>query len=404
MALGLLVTHARSDDGAVQALFEGADSKVENAALVGCEEEVDLVQFQTGLGNALNLSGSMGCTCQVVAGVEYLQLRASHSQQLAYVEKNITDLGTNGEYIRFHQFEFQHDPSYRLYAGYRIPECGQEFRFTYSNFNSDGSFNSIEQVGAAGSGTIDIAGPFEVIPAGPGDTIYGNGSVELNNFDLACMKTIPLGCALGCFGCGDCCDTCCDDACCDDACCGDACGCCWCPAWDITWTGAIRFADVNSTLNYGNNIVSTTPIPVLERTATSRVEFTGVGLRGGFLGRRYFGKCGMTSVFLKADISLLVGDLDYGAVGTAGDGTHQFTPVYLSGTQVVPVTELEAGGTVALTECLSLSGGYLFSAWHDLGHRAEYNFGTTTGGQVLNFDDANILAFDGWFLRAEAAF
>lgn len=392
VALGVLASGATAQQDATQAVYEGDSQSVENAAFLGGGSNVELVQFQSGMAD-LGL-GSTGCTHQIVAGVEYLQLRATHSQQIAYVENNTVDLANNNEFIRYHQFEFSHDPSYRLYVGCRIPECGQEFRFTYSNFSSDGDFNSVAQVGPSGSGTVDIAAPFEVVPAGDGDTLFGNASVDLDNFDLACMKTIPLGCALGCSDCGDCCDPC------GDGCC-DPCG-CWCPAWDITWTGAVRFADISSQLNYANNIVSTTAVP--SRSAYSRVDFTGVGLRGGFLGRRYFGKTGMTSVFLKADLSLLVGDLDYSAVGTDATGSNVFTPTSISCTHVIPVTEIEAGGTVALTKSMNLSAGYLFSAWHDLGHRAEYNFAATTGGQLNSFDDANILAFDGWFLRAEGAF
>lgn len=398
LALILMASGVNADQGVTQAVFTGEKVGVENAAFTGDESSVELVGYNSTLG--LNLGASNGCTCQVIAGGEYLHLRATHSQQLAYVERNITNLGTNGEFIRYHQFDSDFTGSYRAWAGWRIPECGQEFRFTYSNYNGDGSFNSVPQVGTPGSGTVEIAGPFEVVPAGDGDTIYGNMDVELHNFDFACSKTIPLGCALGCCDCGD---SCCGD-CCGDCCGGCGCG-CWCPAWDITFTGAVRFADIRSELNYFNNIVSTgTPPAVAERSGQSLVEFEGVGLRGGFMSRRYFGKTGMTSVFLKADLSLLVGDLDYLAVGTDGTGANQFTPTYQSCTHVIPVTEIEAGGTVSLTKSMSLSGGYLFSAWHDLGHRAEYNFVATTGGQTNSLDDANILAFDGWFVRLEGAF
>ncbi len=401
-----------------QAVFQGEEASAQNAAFLGDESTIDLVSYNSGMGMGSGMSmgsgmgadlglggGGGGCSHQIVAGVEYLQLRASHSQQTSYVERNTVNLGTNGEYIRFHQFDFAFTDSYRLYLGCRIPECGQEFRFTYSNFKSDGSFESVEQSGLPGQSLVDIASPFEVVPAGPGDRLYGTAQVELNNYDMSCSKTIPLGCALGCLDCGDCCDTC--DPCGDS--CGDPCGCdpcgCFCPAWDITWTGAVRIADLNSQLNYFNDIVSTTPpVGLPGRTAYSRVDFQGVGLRGGFLGRRYFGRSGLTSVYLKGDISLLVGDMDYSARGTSTDGSNQFTPIFQSNTLVVPVTELEAGGSIALTKNVVVSGGYLFSAWHDLGHRAEYNFAATTGNQVLSLDDANILAFDGWFLRAEAAF
>lgn len=382
IALGLLNSSARADESATQALFFGDKGGVEQAALEGDSGTVDLVQFQSGVGAGLNL-GASGCSHQIVVGGEFLMVRASHSQSTAYLETDVVN-----QVFTYHQMDFDYEPSFRVYAGCRIPECGQEFRFTYTNFNSDGDFISDAQ-----TTTNTITGPFEVITSGNGDQVFGSGSVNANIYDLACMKTIPLGCALGCCDCGDCCDTCCDD-CCDPCGCGDGCGCCFCPAWDITWSGGVRFADIDSQFNYGNIIVATTVAP---RTAISRMDFKGVGLRGGVLGRRYFGKTGMTSVYLKADISLLVGDVDYYAEGTA------FARHQISTTQVIPVTDIEAGGTVALTKNLSVSGGYMLSAWHDLGHRAEYDFGAA-GVQLESMDDANILSFDGFFLRAEGTF
>ncbi|MCA9239526.1 MAG: hypothetical protein KDA37_04980, partial [Planctomycetales bacterium] len=240
LAVIMAASSVHADQGVNQAVFTGEKAGVENAAFSGDDNSVQLVGYNSTLG--LNLGMNNGCTCQVIAGGDYLQLRATHSQQLAYVERNITNLATNEEFIRYHQFDSDYTGSYRVWAGWRIPECGQEFRFTYSNFNGDGSFSSVPQVGAPGAGTVEIAGPFEVVPAGDGDTLFGNSKVKLNNYDLGCSKTIPLGCALGCC---DCCDTCCGD-CCDDCCgdccstCGGGCGCC-CPAWDITFTGAVRF-------------------------------------------------------------------------------------------------------------------------------------------------------------------
>lgn len=398
MAL-LAAAGANAQQGAEQAVFTGDGAGVKNAEFLGeLERGVDLVGYQPAL-ETLSLGGAAPCPRTCFAGVDYLQVRASHSQQIAFVENNTEGLQTNDEFIRFHQFEFDYESSYRLYGGFRMNDCGQECRFTYTSFNSDASFRSFEN-----SATRTIAGPFEVIPAGDGDRIIGNASVDLDNYDLACSKTIPLGSPLGCYESDPCCDTCTMDACAGQ--CGDACGCgCWCPAWDFTFTGAVRVADLSSQFNYANEIVSTAPpAGVPGRTAFSRVDFEGIGLRAGMLSRRYFGRSGMASVFIKGDISLLVGDLDYAASSVDADGSRPFQPVHLSGTQVIPVTEVEAGGTVALTKNVTLSGGYLFSAWHDLGHRAEYNYGVTTGNQVLSLDDANILAFDGWFLRAEATY
>lgn len=68
---------------------------------------------------------------------------------------------------------------------------------------------------------------------------------------------------------------------------------------------------------------------------------------------------------------------------------------------MIPVTEIEAGLTAYLGNHVQLSSGYFLSAWHDLGFRDEYDFGQF---QLSHYDDANILAFDGFFARAELSF
>ena len=45
--------------------------------------------------------------------------------------------------------------------------------------------------------------------------------------------------------------------------------------------------------------------------------------------------------------------------------------------------------------CTTLAAGYLFQAWYDLGMTQEI------GGNLPGLDDANILGFDGVFVRGE---
>ena len=68
---------------------------------------------------------------------------------------------------------------------------------------------------------------------------------------------------------------------------------------------------------------------------------------------------------------------------------------------IIPVTEIETGLTGQLTRSVTLTAGYLFSAWHDLGFRDQFAFATTL---ETNYDDANILGFDGFFARLEVDF
>lgn len=358
-----------NDSGAVEAA----------AVLKELDENVELAQFGASLGGGgglgLPLGAASNCTGQWFVGADYLNVRASFSQAHAYLQTDIppgavTAADTSYTYV---QAEFDYEPNFRVYGGYRICDCGCEIRFTYTSIDSGSAFQS---PGNAADSSLIVTGPFEVVPPGTDDFVQGSGSVSINDYDLGVSRTIPLGSPLGACGCADPCA-------------------CWCPAWDITWTGAVRVADVESQLNYESVVVSTAA--PLERTAQSNVSFQGVGLRTGMLGRRYFGREGIASLYLKGDISLLLGDVENTAFGTA------FSRHSITTTQIVPVTELEVGGSVFLTPRASITAGYLFAAWHDLGHRPEYDFGAA-GVQLESWDDANILGVDGWFARAEIAF
>lgn len=363
---------AQQTSETTESLLEGtliSDSNVEPASCNSCDP------CDPCSGGGCELHSLRSHRGQVFVGAEYLSIRTEFSEATAYV---ITDTNAVPNTNTWEQFNMDYSDSYRFYAGYRLCECGGEIRFTYTDIDTGGGFDS----GAfdSTSGTI-ITPPLELGAPTTGERITGSASTNINNYDLGFTKTIPLGSPLCCdTGCGDCCGDCGD-------CCG---GCCpQCPAWDIAWTGAIRFANVDSTLGYTSTATG--------RTGQSVVNFDGVGMRAGVLGRRYIGKSGTASVYLKGDISLLLGDVEHYTVSTT-TATHQITS-----TQVVPVTELEAGATVFVLPNISLTGGYLLAGWHDLGHRATYDF-SSTGAVITNFDDANLMTLDGWFLRAEAAF
>lgn len=369
-----------SDQGATNAVYQGdpsiADSITQTSCdcgTMGCSDcgGCDLGCYDGGCGAGYGPRG------QVFVGAEWLNVRAEFSEATAYREVDLAnDLET------FHQFDMNYGSSYRIFAGYRLCDCGGEIRFTYTNFDSDGQFNSGPNPSLGTDGRTFFA-PWE-LALGDDDILVGQASVNIDNYDIGFSKTIPLGCPLTCGGCGECGDCC-------DPCCGPV-----CPAWDITWSGGIRIANVDSSLSYQTmRDVSNTAPP---RSAVSSVNFDGVGLRFGLTGRRYFGRTGALSAYIKGDISLLLGDVEY---GVAADPA--FTDVAITSTEVIPVTEIEAGLTGYLTQNISVSAGYLLSAWHDLGHRAEYIY-SSSPTQVYSMDDANMMTLDGLFLRAEAAF
>ena len=387
-ALALCVTAAGAAPGRAQTRkVKNVDYQV--AEYQSTDDDVDLASYQSvssvgfgsgGAGGAAigsAMGGIMDRPIQIVAGAEYIYARANFSEALAYVDQEI-GFGEN-----FVQYDFNYNSSYSFYGGVYLCDCGGSIIFDYTRLTSDASFAATET-----PLVNNIYGPFEI-----DGNINGYANVELNSYDLSFSKTIPLGCPMTCGSCCD--DTCCGDTCCEDTCCGDCCGnssgCCGCPAWDITWTGGIRFADVS----WGRGATETTSTP---SSYATNMDFNGFGGRVGLAGRRYFGKRGLFSLYAKGDWSLLLGQIDIETLVTNPGGTAY---ARTSCDHIVPVTEIELGGTVHIGCHASVSAGYFWSAWHDLGMREEYDFNQF---QTSHYDDANILGFDGLFVRGEVAF
>jgi hypothetical protein len=319
--------------------------------------------------------GLCGERCgRICLDAEYLYVRAVASHSLAYadiapgVQDNV-------------QLDFRHDSSYRFRGGYELGNCGEELRFTFTRFNSYANAAVTDSTVA----DHDIVAPFVgIIP--DGGQLLVDADVNVRAYDLELVKTIPLGGTAVCDGsCG-----------CGGECCGDCgCGGCAprCPAWDITWSGGIRFADADWSRTFvaldevGGDIVE---------QAVSTMNFEGGGVRMGLEGRRYFGCAGIFSVFLRGDLSLLLGNLDTQVVLTDNSAQPPTVETTTTSTRnVIPVTDVEGGMTLQLSCRTRLSAGYLFSAWHDLGFRDDSS---------ICVDGANILAFDGVFARLEACF
>jgi Legionella pneumophila major outer membrane protein precursor len=317
---------------------------------------------------------------QFFVGGEYLYVRASPSEATSYLEQNTTELET-APFDRLHQLDFKHESSFRFYGGYRLCKCGEEIRWTYTQFDS-----SAETDIPASTNTVEIHVPFEVVAIPEGGGSIATGDVSVRSGDLEFAKTIPLGGPLCCdCGCGDSCGGC-----------GDCCD-CPCPTWDITWSGGLRFASADLERRYVTFDADQTVLT----NAHSTVSFDGGGPRFGLEGRRYFGRDGWCSVYLKSNISLLLGNVNIVSRRTSIEDPGQVVSQYFRNRNIIPVTEIEAGMTSQITKHTKLSAGYLFAAWHDLGFREEFNFPTNFG---VSYDDANILGFDGLFIRLEADF
>jgi hypothetical protein len=322
--------------------------------------------------------GALNRPISLIFGAEFIYARASFSEALAYVNQ---DLIAGGE--DFVELDFDFNPSYSFYGGVAFPDCGGAILFDFTRMTSDADFAAAETV------DTNVFGPYEI-----DSNIRGSASVDRKTYDLSFAKTIPLGCALACpKACGDCCDKCTDDSCCD-SCCDKGCG--WCPAWDIVWSGGIRYGDVD----WGRTVTAFDPLNnnAFIDSATGRMDFNGFGGRVGLLGRRYFGRRGLFSAYAKGDWSLLFGEMETDVFITNNAGTAF---IHNEGDRIVPVTNIELGLTAHIGARGSLSAGYFWEAWHDLGMRDEYDFNQF---ELSHYDDANILGFDGLFARAEVTF
>jgi hypothetical protein len=321
----------------------------------------------SGWGDWCNCCSMGGGSCNSrpwFVTADYLYVRASFSEAPAYLIHDESNIPTVTD--TFHDLDFQYQSSYRFGAGYQLARCGEQVRFLFTRMSSSAD-------ATASSDTDTIRGPFETDP-GPGGVFTAHGQVDTWSYDVEFAKTIPLG------GCGQ--------------------GCGRCPAWDITWEGGFRFAQVRNSRSYLGVPADTEEDPIL--SATTKMDFQGGGPRFGVEGRRYYGERQWLSTYLKGDISLLMGHVDVKDHHLTSD-TDSVIDQSASFRNIIPVTEIEAGLTGQLTSSVTLSAGYLFSAWHDLGFRDEFNMSNITALNT-DYDDANILSFDGFFARLEVAF
>jgi hypothetical protein len=315
---------------------------------------------------------------QFVMGAEYIYAQATFSDALAYVER---DPVAGGE--TWHQLDFDYQSSYSVYGGLYFCDCGGAVLFDYTRLNSRANYEA--------AFSSDVFVPFEVI--GPNDgVIRGGADVQINSYDLSFAKTIPLGCLQTCGAdCGDCCDPCCSDCCTP------------CPAWDITWSGGIRYANVgwtNGAAGYNGADGS------FNNAAYTTLDFDGFGGRVGIMGRRYFGCRGLFSAYARGDWSILYGQCDIETISIDSIVPGPIAFARKGNNLTVPVTEIELGGSAHLGAHATLSAGWFWSAWHDLGMSQTYDFEQAGANvfQTAMYDDANILGFNGFFARAEVAF
>jgi len=312
-------------------------------------------------GNCYGKGCGGGHRGNFIVGGEVLFVRPVFSNDAALISRELNGAMQTDRIV---EFDWDHEEQWRGFIGWRIC-CDTEIRLTVTDFGDES-----ERACEVGGNVTGCAGFLEIKTTTNGDVITSFASVDATTYDIEFSKTIYLGSGK------DCCDPCCYE----------------CPPWELTWYGGIRIADVDwragsERRDDGGD---------LEDLGIINMDFIGVGPRVGIEGRRYFRCHTHMSVYARGYITALIGDHEFEAVrADLNDLTQVFNQ-----TRVIPVIDVECGITWHLSKQARITGGYLIQAYHDLGIEQEI-LGFTQFGAP---DDANILAFDGGFLRAEIGF
>ncbi|MFQ5732650.1 MAG: Lpg1974 family pore-forming outer membrane protein [Planctomycetaceae bacterium] len=302
-----------------------------------------------------------------VAGADYLLIRPHFSEALAFVEGRQTPATFSSEGRELH---WDYESAFRVFAGYRFGG-DRELRFTYWRVTSDtGEQGRISQPGqfivdpfGNVAGALVVIDPtnalFGQVIVG-GDSISTRARVELNLYDVDFIQTTSK----------------------------------YRSSWSYGWSAGVRIADVDQF--YASTITSN---GAFFAGGDYSSDFIGAGPRLGLNVKRSFGTDRNFALFAETHAALIVGDYDVRSSMTATVPAPFRVEQGESLTRTIPVVEGEFGASWRMNDSLSISGGWMFQAWHDLG-----GSGGKFGGLFGGADDANIMSFDGLFLRGEIAY
>ncbi|MBI3466225.1 MAG: hypothetical protein HY000_24690 [Planctomycetes bacterium] len=283
-------------------------------------------------------------------GADFLLVRPHFSEAIGFVRMTTLLPGpppvTRTEAV---DLEFGYNASLRAFVGYDLGAAAGEFRFTFWHFE-----NEVSADGIAESASQVIVDPFG---AAFGQAAQTDAAVRTNVYDLEFRKSLPLM---------------------------DS-------HWMLRWSAGVRIADVDQ--SYHSTVLDGTGAVLSNGDFDAR--FVGAGPLLGLGAARYIGGGGRCALFADGKGGLLVGDYDVRSGLTVPVAFNQESSV----TRTIPVAEIEVGASWHILDRLTVSGGWLFQAWFDLG---------ASGGRFNNVfgpaDDANIMSYDGLFLRAELRF
>lgn len=313
--------------------------------------------------------GGTGLT--LFGGAEYLAARPTFSQSLAFV-RQVRPSGTGSEGASENvdqdvNFSFDREDTVRAFIGLRQNDCLSELRFTYWRLQSDDQVNRAAGADAGGNDvSYDI---WDVAAAVPGDQLVASSRVTGDVYDIQYKRSVRRM---------DACDM------------ADVC----CLPWSLQWSAGVRIAD----WAHDTSVVSTSASATQVDTS---MEFDGAGPMVGLDGRRALRLLPRASVYTSFQTALLLGQYDHRLVRTAIVGPNTSREIFTRGDdRMVPVTELEAGVAWQFGHCLNISGGWFQQVWWDLGMEGD----VVRGDIGFHRDDANIMAWDGFTLRAEFSY
>ncbi len=319
------------------------------------------------VGGAGGNCAARGCSPGFFAGADFLFVRPHFSEATAFAQGSI---GPTGLAITGQELNFNYEASFRVFAGYRFAGDDSELQFTYTRLPGQVDVDA----GTPGPGHF-LIDPFgNVVGTAPvvnpnsalfgktivgGDSIQTQASVTVNAYDVELVKPIVLP---------------------------------W-SQWVLRYSLGVRIADIDqsyqSVIDSGGAFFS---------GGQYTVDYVGAGPRVGLQGERYFGHARSWSLFANAYASLLVGEYNenFSQTTTAPPfAATQSTKII----RTVPVAEIEAGGSWSPCSWFKFSAGWLFQAWFDMG-----TSGGTFGGYYVVTENANIMSFEGLFVRGEIAF
>jgi Legionella pneumophila major outer membrane protein precursor len=316
------------------------------------------------------------CGCWY-GGADYLLGKAHFSQgYAAIICQTTTNTGvtpnTSTTTDTAVPFPFRNTSMFRAFMGYHLTQCGGDINFTYWNLQSTAA-TTIGPADVTGATNI-ILGQAQNNPA-DGQFLNAQAGVRVNLFDIDFSKYLIYG-GPGAPGC--------------------------CPRWDMRWFAGARIAQVN---RFDNNQVTNS-----DGSATAlgmiNANFYGAGPKVGLQIRRYIGESQRLSVYAKGSMSLLLGQ--FHGTRTQSIPGDTFTPTSITSavdntSRVIPVTDIEVGGSYQVMPSAFISAGYFVQAWWDLGYGE--TIGTGNGlAPFGSLDTSNIMAWTGLFVRAELFF